>query len=44
MLLQVSILEAVVLLLRRMPHFKPAAGTDPSLQAFDDLQVFMDQR
>ncbi|CAL5224153.1 g6790 [Coccomyxa viridis] len=40
----VSILEAAVLLLRRMPHYKPPRDTDPSLQTFDDLQVFMDHR
>ena len=33
-----------MLLLRRMPHFKPPRDSDPSLQAFDDLQVFLDQR
>ena len=44
LLMQVSILEAAVLLLRRMPHYKPPRDTDPSLQTFDDLQVFMDHR
>ena len=33
-----------MLLLRRMPHFKPPRDSDPSLQAFDDLQAFLDQR
>ncbi|CAK0785353.1 hypothetical protein CVIRNUC_008560 [Coccomyxa viridis] len=40
----VSILESAVLLLRRMPHFRPPVDVDPSLQTFDDLQAFMDQR
>ena len=42
--IQVSILESAVLLLRRMPHFRPPADMDSSLQTFDDLQAFMDQR
>ena len=42
--IQVSILESAVLLLRRMPHFRPPADVDPSLQTFDDLQAFTDQR
>lgn len=33
-----------MLLLRRMPHLRPPRDSDPSLQAFDDLQVFLDQR
>ena len=44
LLMQVSILEAAVLLLRRMPHYKPPRDIDPSVQRFDDLQVFMDHR
>ena len=44
LLMQVSILEAAVLLLRRMPHYKPPQDGDPSLQTFDDMQVFMDHR
>lgn len=37
-------MESAVLLLRRMPHFRPPVDVDPSLQTFDDLQAFMDQR
>ena len=41
---QISILEPAILLLRRMPRLRPAAPVDASVQAFDDLPVFLEHR